>query len=314
MKTILTSTVAGSLLAMLATAQPTATAYGRHGLPQNPVSQAANIGASAGNSGLVYVITGGFQFGAVDLHSGTFVPIGPVLPGDVGTGLVPGLGTSLLSLAFNGDLAAINPFTGVTSVIGPTGLHDCSLPTSPFDQMCANVIGRLDGTIYATDFANRLYSVDPKTGAAKLIGPTGIPPLTFVPFSPDPKYPGSVDVYDESLFSFRGKLYAIFGTAAVSFEPFSVDTLMHDALYEVNPSTGATAFIALLRNAQGMLDVHLSSVVNVNDTIYGFDAATGDVVTLSLTHAQTTAVAALDPAVGVVTGATPAAPNPAAGH
>src|SRR6266478_820310 len=102
--------------------------------------QETDIPASASSGLLVYVLTGGLQFGAVDLRSGRFLPIGPGLPPDVGTGLVPGRGTSLLTLAFTVNLDAINPATGVTSVVGATGLHDCSLPVSPYDPKCANVI------------------------------------------------------------------------------------------------------------------------------------------------------------------------------
>jgi hypothetical protein len=84
---------------------------------------------------------------------------------------VRSLGTSLLTLAFSGNLDAIDRFTGRTSVVGATGLRDCSVPGS-YDPNCANVIGRLGDRFYATDFANNLYSVDPATGAATLIGPT----------------------------------------------------------------------------------------------------------------------------------------------
>jgi hypothetical protein len=67
-----------------------------------------------------------FQFGAVDLRSGAFLPIGTGLPADVGDGLVQGPSTSLLSLGFEGNLIAIDPATGTTSVVGATGLGDCT--------------------------------------------------------------------------------------------------------------------------------------------------------------------------------------------
>jgi hypothetical protein len=170
---------------------------------------------------------------------------------------------------------------------------------------CANVIGRLDGTVYVTDFVNNLYSVDLATGAAKLIGPTGVPPLTFVPFSANPD--GSVNVYGESLFSAKGKLYAYFSANAINFETGAERILVPGALYRINPATGQTTFVA-------PTDTNLTTIVNVNDTIYGFDAAAGQVVTLDLTNGQTTAVSKLNPAAGVIGGATPARPAPAAGH
>jgi hypothetical protein len=78
---------------------------------------------------VVYVITGASQFGALDLVRGTFLPIRP-LPTDLGGGLVPGLRGSLLTLSFNGNLTAIDPATGITSLVGRTGLVDCSTPSS----------------------------------------------------------------------------------------------------------------------------------------------------------------------------------------
>lgn len=114
---------------------------------------------------LAYVITVGSGFGTVDLRTGEFVPI-PVSPGladlGIGDGLVQGWGRSMLSLAFSGDLDKIDPITGEVSRIGETGLADCSAPGS-YAPNCANYIGRLDGTIYVTDFAQNLYCVDPRT-------------------------------------------------------------------------------------------------------------------------------------------------------
>ena len=116
MKTILTSIVVGSLLATLAMAQPSpsgaagngpralayteiqpassqadpaAQPYRRWGLPHRAAHLMGDDSASAHGRFLVYVITGGLQFGAVDLRSGAFLPIGPGLPPDVGGGLVP---------------------------------------------------------------------------------------------------------------------------------------------------------------------------------------------------------------------------------
>ena len=221
MKTTLASiTAAATVLISFAVAQPQHPVVGDHGTrvferrgPAHTAAPRSNeLPVSARPSLLVYAIAGfTAQFGAVDLSSGKFLPIGPGLPSDVGAGLVPGPRTSLLTLGFSGNLHAIDPFTGVTSVVGATGLHDCSMPGS-YHPNCANVIGRLDGSFYATDFANNLYSVDPVTGAAKLIGPTGMPAITFVPFSENPD--GSVNVYGESMFSAHGKLYANFATVA----------------------------------------------------------------------------------------------------
>src|SRR4051812_44932298 len=149
MKTILTSIAAASLLAMLAIAQPPRSAadrarvfgqaeiqrasskaaptirtpsYGQLAVADRGAPRAADIPATASQNLLVYVITGTPQFGVVDLGSGTFLPIGPALPPEVGGGLVQGPDRSLLTLAFSGNLVAIDPVTGNTSTVGSTGL------------------------------------------------------------------------------------------------------------------------------------------------------------------------------------------------
>jgi hypothetical protein len=70
------------------------------------------------------------QFGTVDLGTGAFQQI----RSDAGQeyrGLVPVSNGSLLTLGFDGNLTSINPVTGLRTVIGPTGLSDCSTPSSP---------------------------------------------------------------------------------------------------------------------------------------------------------------------------------------
>jgi outer membrane protein assembly factor BamB len=290
MKTILTSIATGSLLAMLAVAQP----------PHSAV----DIPTSPGRSLLVYVITGGLQFGAVDLHSGTFLPIGPALPPDVGGGLVQGPDKSLLTLAFSGNLVAIDPVTGKTSTVGGTGLGDCTTPSSPCGPNSANGIGRFDQDYYLTDFANNLYSVDPESGAAKLIGLTGIPALPFSPLSVNPD--GSQNVFNETLFSARGKLYANFA-AAVRPQGGPPVIVIPPAIWEINPKTGNAKWIA-------PTELGLTSIVNVNETIYAFSVRTGQVVILDVSTGQTSAVIDLDLAAGLIGGATPARPVPAAGY
>jgi hypothetical protein len=260
--------------------------------------------APGGPAPLVYVIAGViFQFGALDLTSGEFRPIGPGLPLDVGGGLVQGLGTSLVTLAFSGDLDAIDPFTGRTSVVGPTGLRDCSVPGS-YDPNCANVLGRLGGSFYATDFANNLYSVDPTTGAATLIGATGMPALMVAPFSENPD--GTFNVFSENFVSAHGRLYANFATATTDF--VTVTPVVPGALYQIDPSTGRATWIA-------PTDPNITAMVNVNDTVYAFDVYTNQVLTLDLKTGQTTPVSDVDPAVmHLIAGATPARPSPAAGR
>ena len=256
---------------------------------------------------MVYVVTNGVQFGAEDLRSGAFVPIGSGLPPeDAGVGLVPGHGRSLLTLAFTGDLIGVDPVTGAASLVGKTGLGDCSTPTSPCGLNSAGFLGNHGGNLYATDFANNLYSVDPKTGATSLIGPTGIPAITANPniLNND----GSINVFDANLFSFHGKLYIIFDGFTINPETGAVATVVPGAIYEIDSKTGQATWIA--STALG-----LTSVVTVGDTVYGFDALTGQIMTIDMTSGQTNAISEIDPAIIIaVCGATPAPGVQGNGH
>jgi hypothetical protein len=306
MKTILTSVLVGSLLTTLAVAQQPSRFAARRGFSYNPERRTAQTSAQGAASRMVYAITIAFEFGAVDLRSGSFLPIGPGLPPDVGDGLVQGPGTSLLSLGFSGNLYAIDPFTGRTSVVGATGLGDCSTPTSPCGPNSANWVGLIDGHYYVTDFANNLYSLDPRTAATKLIGPTGIPGIPFPPFSENPD--GSVNVFGASLFSARGRFYAYFATISVNFVTGTFTPLIPGAIYQIDPATGHATMVAPTETTT------LSAIVNVNDTIYAFDGLTGQVVILDVTNGHTTVVTDVDPVAGVIAGAAPARPAGPAVH
>ncbi len=129
-----------------------------------------------------------------------------------------------------------------------------------------------------------------------------MPAITFIPFAPNPD--GTFDVYGESLVDFRGRLYAPFSTSRINPETGSITPVITGELYEINTSIGhATPMTPA--------DTNLSALVNVNDTIYGFNAATGQVVTVDLVTGQTKPVSETDRGTGVVVGATPARPAPA---
>jgi hypothetical protein len=306
MKTILTSVLVGGLLTTVAFAQQPSRAFGRRGLAYKPELRTPQTATRANTPNLmVYAINIAFEFGAVDLRSGAFLPIGPTLPPDVGDGLVQGPGTSLLSLGFDGNLVAIEAVTGQTSVVGSTGLGDCSTPISPCGPNSALWIGLVDGHYYVTDFANNLYSLNPRTGATKLIGPTGIPKLPFPPFSGNPD--GSVNVFGASLFGFRGKFYAYSSALALNLADKTFTPLLSGEIYQIDPATGSATAVA-------PTDTTLSTIVNVNNTIYASDGVTDQVVILDPTTGVTTPVSSLDPAAAVIAGAARAHPVPPAAH
>jgi hypothetical protein len=257
--------------------------------------------ASASAGSLVYV-ENGFQFGTLDLGSGAFNPIGPGTPEGV-TALAAGPNGSLLTLSFSGNLESINPANGAVAIVGATGLGDCSLLTSPCGPTAANTIAALGEKIYGTDYQNKLYAVNPLTGATTAIGLTGIPGITFVPLSDNPD--GSFNIFDEAFFPANGKLYATFDTGTVDILTLNptLTPVIAANLYQIDPATGLATLV-------GPTDFGLNAAVEVNGTTYAFSAPLREVVTLDLATGKTAFVSDLDPAVGIVTGASPT-PEPA---
>lgn len=254
-------------------------------------------------SSLVYTLGDGGQFGTVNLSTGSFVPIGSGIPVGMG-GLVQGPGGNLLSLGFDGNLYSINPATGGFSTVGATGLGDCSTPASPCGSNSTNIIGNVGSNLYATDLANNLYAIDPTTGAATLIGATGIPALPFIPHAPVPGDPdGSFYIYDESLFSHDGSLYANFDAGIFDPLTFTPTSLIAPMLYRIDTTTGIASILS-------PTDFGLAGFADVDGTVYGFSLPTSSIVTLDLSDGSTTYVSDADPAAGLVGGATAVAPTP----
>jgi hypothetical protein len=243
--------------------------------------------ASASAGPLVYAVSTNYntftaQFGTMDLTTGTFSEIGPVIP-DPLEGLMPGPNGKLLSLSLSGNLDSVNTATGAVSVIGATGLGDL-----------AGVAAELNGTVYATDLYNNLYSVNTTTGIASLIGPTGLPIC--------PSLVSPVEVSDQTLFAANGKLYT-------TFDGIDLTTLAlvdSPELYQINPATGVATLV-------GPTILGLGAVVQVNGTVYGLDSSfTGPntVLSLNVANGNTTFVADDSPNAMNITGAA-ATPEPA---
>jgi PEP-CTERM motif len=259
------------------------------------------LAASASADPIVYITSGAQTFGSIDVTTGVFQLLGQGPNASLGYfGLAAGPNGSLYTFLYNGDVDSINPATGVAADIGPSGLGDCTtLGVSPCGPNSANDIGGSAGNVYATDYQNNLYGLNPLTGAATLIGPTGIP--AFVPgFNPD----GTVTFYDEAIFGAPGGLYMTFDSFEFNLNTFTNGSVVvAPELYRINTSTGGATPL-------GPTDLGIGAVVGVNGTYYAFDDITNQIESLNLTNGSTTFVSNFDPAAGLVQGAV-ATPEPA---
>lgn len=241
----------------------------------------------------VYVVTSNQQFGVVDLGTGTFRQIGPNTP-EGQANLVWGPDGSLLSLTYSGNLEKINPVTGQTTVVGQTGLS-----FNAFD------LAEVAGKLYATDFANDLYSVDPNTGAATLIRATIMPSDPAPPFSGNP-----INLCAESLYGVGGAMYATFYAFTLDPNSLAESPVVPPAIYRIDPKSGAATFVANTAT-------DLGATVMDNGTFYAFKWLVNGftqfgpqiqsaVVTLDLSNGATRFVSRVDPAAGGILGAAPA--------
>jgi hypothetical protein len=255
----------------------------------------ATIAANADS--LVYIVNGSQQFGTVDLATGAFQQIGPPQPEAGSFGLASAPNRSLVTFAYSSNLYSINPATGVPTLVGPTGLDDCATVSSPCGPTSASTLGSFAGKIYATDFQNSLYEVNPVTGAATLIGSTGIPAIPFVPGTLNPD--GTINFFDQAIFDAGGKLYITFDAFVFDLGSFSiVGTVVDPALYQINPLTGGATLV-------GPTDLGIGAVTGVNGVYYAFNDLANQITSLNLANGNTSFVSNFDPAAGVIQGAIP---------
>ena len=240
---------------------------------------------------LFYVVTQNQQsgtqlFGSADPVTGSFTQIGPDVPiGEVG--LVSGPGGSLLTIDYAGNLDSINPGNGALRLIGVTGLG-----------VNIAAFGQLGGNLYATDLANNFYHVNASTGAAELVGATHLPIIPFIPGTPNPN--GTINIFNEALFSAGGKLYATLD--ADIFDPRIpvIQPVVDPKLYQIDPSTGAASAV----NSTELL---ITSALDFNGTVYGFAGnveALSHSFTFDVANGKTTFLMNVDPAAGLIFGAT----------
>jgi hypothetical protein len=261
--------------------------------------------AFAGSS--VYVvsgtITGNGIFGTVDLATGAYNQIGPTEP-DGYFGMATGPNGALYSLNYLGQLDKIDPLTGSFARIGATGLQPCLVPSPACGPTSEFALGSINGKLFATDFANSIYSVDPVTGAATLLAKnSGLPGSPFVPGLQNSD--GTFNLADEAMWSAGGKLYATYDAFVYDFNTLTVKAVdVAPMLYTIDPNTG-------LATAIGKTDLGIGGVTEVNGVSYAFDNLTTQIATVDLSTGGTTGIGYFDPAAAVLQGAAPVAPEPA---
>jgi hypothetical protein len=251
--------------------------------------------ASSSAQNLVYVVDLINQFGTVDLATGAFNPIGSTTP-EGQANLVWGSDGMLFSLTYSGNLEKINPVTGQTTVIGQTGLG-----YNAFE------LAGVRGKLYATDFSNNIYSVDPQTGIATFMRATGIPPDPNVPFSQNSD--GTINLCDETLNPWGGKLYATFDSFKVDPNTLRVTPVVNAALYEIDPSTGEATMIGPTKLGLGASVFANGQFYAIESEIVGWNqygpVAQNQLYMLDLKSGTTEYVRDLDSSEGAIFGAAP---------
>ena len=141
------------------------------------------------------------------------------------------------------------------------------------------------------------------TGAASVIGVTGIPPIPFIPATLNDD--GTINFYEEALFGAGGNLYATFDAVTFDLATSSVASVaVAPALYQIDPSTGRATVVA-------STDLAIGAIVGADGTTYAFNLLRGQIFSLNVTNGSTSLISDTDPSAGTVRGAVSATPEPA---
>jgi hypothetical protein len=180
----------------------------------------------------------GTQFGFLDIGTGTFQLIADLPNGAQGIARADG---KILAVDSSNNLIRISP-DGKAMVVGPTGITT----PSPHGATRVDVFASLKtGDLFLMDYSNNLYSVDRKTGAATLIGPTGIPAIVFLPYSS----------------SLAGDCHSLFFTLVERDGAGNVT--LPPSLYRIDPRNAAATFVGSTARA-------VAGSGFINGTLYGF--------------------------------------------
>ena len=165
----------------------------------------------------------------------------------------------------------------------------------------------MNGKLYLTDFSNNLYSVNAATGAATMIGATGMPPDPSIPFTVNPD--GTWNLCDETLYGVGGKLYATFDSFTIDPNTLATKTKVEPYLYRIDPTTGLATVI-------GPTSLNLGSSVEAGGSFDAFHlrftgwspygpVVDSELYALNLANGSTSFLTSIDPAAGPIFGAAP---------
>src|SRR6202050_2206160 len=119
------------------------------------------LSAVPASAGSIYSVFYDNRFGTIDSSTGAYTQIG-TLPIAQSAGIAYD-GGALYAQSIQSELISIDPVSGVSSVIGSSGLQLSSV----------GFAGGYNG-LFEVDFLSNLYSIDPNTGTAVLVGATGL--------------------------------------------------------------------------------------------------------------------------------------------
>jgi hypothetical protein len=124
------------------------------------------------------------------------------------------------------------------------------------------------------------------------------PVIPLVPGTPNPD--GTINIYNETLFSARGKLYATLDADIFDPRVGVIYPVVDPKLHQIDSSTGVAT-------AVNSTELIIISALDVNGTVYGFAGnaeALSHSFTLNVANGNTTFITNVDPAAGLTFGAT----------
>jgi hypothetical protein len=175
------------------------------------------------------------RFGAINSATGAFSPIS-TLPITQSAGIADDNGT-LFAQSVQSQLITIDPVSGLSSIIGNSGLQLSSV----------GFAGGLNG-LFEVDSMSNLYSINSITGVAMLVGATGLAP--------------NYQQWDTSLSDSGTSLYFTGGGAGAI-----------DQLYQLNPNTGLATYLG----STGVTGIAGSAIADGYLELFQYNAGTNHI-------------------------------------